>query len=161
MANRHPETWLVPYVRDELPPADRERVARHLAACPACRHEAEALGALLADLGRTAPAPPPVHWRRWRAELGERLAARRRRRAWWRGPVPVAVGSALAAAALVAALVGLPGTGERRELLAFEEAVVGDRLDLLRHYAVLERLDLLEDLEVIRHLDALAERGEG
>ena len=34
---RHPESELVPYVRGELTPPERERVARHLEDCPDCR----------------------------------------------------------------------------------------------------------------------------
>ena len=34
---RHPETALVPYVKDELAPAERARVATHLEGCDGCR----------------------------------------------------------------------------------------------------------------------------
>ena len=44
---RHPDTDLVPYLRGELPPAERERVARHLEECPDCKQDAEVLRDLL------------------------------------------------------------------------------------------------------------------
>ena len=37
MDRRHPETELIAYLKDELPAAAREDVARHLEGCAACR----------------------------------------------------------------------------------------------------------------------------
>src|SRR5437667_9505525 len=52
---------------------------------------------VLDELARAVPTPPDVHWGRYRAELREKLEARRvRRRArWWR-PVPLALSAGLA-----------------------------------------------------------------
>src|SRR3989442_11184811 len=52
---------------------------------------------ILDELARAVPTPPDVHWGRYRAELREKLEARRvRRRApWWR-PVPLALSAGLA-----------------------------------------------------------------
>ena len=102
MAN-HPETELGPYVRGELAPSERERVARHLEACPDCRQDAERVRALLTELGHSVPVAPAVNWGRYRAELRLKLDARRaRRRAWWSRPLPLA----LRGAAWLAALAG-------------------------------------------------------
>ena len=79
MAN-HPETDLVPYVRGELAAAERERVARHLDECADCRQDADDLRELLSKLALSAPPAPAVHWGRYRAELREKLEARRARR---------------------------------------------------------------------------------
>lgn len=73
----HPETEIVPYLRGELNAADRERLTRHLDTCAECRQTASTYQALLEDLSRAIPAPPEVHWGRYRAELRDRLERRR------------------------------------------------------------------------------------
>ena len=72
------------------------------------------------------------------------------------------IGSAAIAGLLL--LLAWPGDFEeirRRDLTAYEEAVLGNRLDLLRHYALVERLELLEDYELISQLDRLEPRRDG
>ena len=167
MNDRHPGTELIAYLKDELPPASREAVARHVDGCAECRETLVAFRGLLEGLGRAAKTVPPVHWARYRAELHARLeASAERRAAWWRRPLPVAVSAGLAAAVLVLVFVAPSAWREERRtrtleaLNGFEEVVLGTRLDLLRQYPVVERLDLLEDLEVIRQLDGLAGRRE-
>jgi anti-sigma factor RsiW len=156
MAMPHPEPDLVPYAKGELSPAERERVRAHLGACAACRETLAAFGGMLESLARSVPEPPAVHWGRYRAELREKLEARRRS-VWarpWGRPVPWAL-----AASLIAALVVLTGRGVQRpgpvDVASVEQTVLGARLDLLREYAVVEHLDLLENLDVINHLDGL------
>jgi predicted anti-sigma-YlaC factor YlaD len=162
----HPERELIPFLRGELDTAAREGVARHLEGCGACRAALDDAAGLLRDLARTVPAPPEIHWGRYRAEVRERLEARRTARASWRRwltwPVPVAASAALAAALLLVTLLPL-GPGVQRgpqplELGALEETAIGSRLDLLENFGVLERLDLLENLDVIHSLDRLAVR---
>ena len=167
MDSRHPETELIAYLKDELPRASRETVARHLEGCAECRATLADFRTLLA--GVAAAPTPPLAWQRYRAELRVRLEseAGRRRWSWWRRPVPVAASAGLAAAAL--ALVMLAPSAWRDEqrarivdgLSGFEEVVLGTRLVLLRQYPIVERLDLLEDLDVIRQLDGLEARREG
>jgi anti-sigma factor RsiW len=164
MNSRHPETELIAYLKDELPTASRESVARHLEACAECRAALADFRTLLSGVA-AAPAPD-VAWPRYRAELRQRLQAERGRRAWWQRPFPLAISAGLAAAALaLVVLVPSAWRDERRPrvegLSHFEEAVLGTRLDLLRQYPVVERLDLLEDLDVIRQLDGLEARREG
>jgi anti-sigma factor RsiW len=167
MDTRHPETDLIAYLKDELPPAARDTVARHLEGCAACRETAAAFRALLERLVH-GPAAPPVSWPRYRAELRARLDARagRRRWAWGRQPLPVAISMGVATALVVVAL--LSPSARRDEprrpadhLNGFEEVVLGTRLDLLREYPVVEHLDLLENLDVIRQLDGLTGSREG
>jgi len=50
---------------------------------------------------------------------------------------------------------------EHRELTAFEEAVLGQRLGILQEAHIVENLELLEDLEIIRQLDRVAPPAEG
>src|SRR2546429_2423649 len=83
---RHPDTDLVPYLRGELPPAERERVARHLEECPDCKQDTELLRDLLGNLSHAIGQPPAVSWARYRAELREKLEARRAQVRWWRRP---------------------------------------------------------------------------
>ena len=160
MAN-HPETELGPYVRGELAPSERERVARHLEACPDCRQDAERVRALLTELGHSVPVAPAVNWGRYRAELRLKLDARRaRRRAWWSRPLPLALSASLAGVLLFFAVWSgwrSPGV----EPMTPEEAIIGRRLDLLRQYSVVERLDLLEEFDVISSLAQLAGTQEG
>ena len=116
---------------------------------------------ILDTLARTAPAPPDVHWGRYRAELREKLETRRARRTWWRRPVPVALSASLAGVLLFFAVWGGHRNGTGTDLTALEEAVLGGQLGLLQQYAVVERLDLLEELDVIRNLDRLAAGRQG
>jgi len=158
--DRHPETALVPYVEGQLRSPERDEIARHVAACPRCHRIAENHRALLEELRASRLEPPAVDWSQYERELRAKLRARSQRhvalhwRAW--RPVPLAF-----AAMLVGVLVFLAtGSGLRppsqvTELTPVEETILGDRLDLLRHYSMLEQLDLLEDLEIIRNLDRL------
>ena len=57
---KHPDTDLVPYLRGELPTADRELVARHLEECPDCRQDTEQLRDLLGQLARSIGQPPQI-----------------------------------------------------------------------------------------------------
>ncbi len=161
MAN-HPETELAPYVRGELAPADRERVARHLDGCPDCRQDAEGMRALLHQLAHSVPAAPGINWGSYRAELREKLEARRaRRRAWWRRPLPLALSASLAGVLLFFAVWGSYRSPGTLESMTLEEAAIGGRLGLFQQYSVVERLDLLEELDVIRNLDQLTGTREG
>ena len=167
MDNRHPETELIAYLKDELPRASRETVARHLEGCAECRATLADFRTLLAGVA-AAPAPP-LAWPRYRAELRRRLESQTgpRRWAWWQRPFPLAVSAGLAAAVLALVVLGPSAWRDERRprgvdgLNGFEEAVLGTRLDMLRQYPVVERLDLLEDLDVIRQLDGLEGRREG
>ena len=168
MDKGHPETELIAYLRNELPPGARETVARHLEGCASCRETSTAFRKLLEDLAH-GTAAPAVHWPRYRAELRARLeaGAARRRGMWWRHPLPVAVSAGLATALVVVALLAPSAWREDRRARpaesfnGFEEAVLGTRLDLLREYPVVEHLDLLENLDVIRQLDRLTTPREG
>ena len=118
---------------------------------------------VIAELRRTAPEPPPLHWGAYRAELREKLELRRSH-GWigWRWklrPLQVAV-----AAGFVAVLVyiGLPGHGQMpADPAVIENAILASRLDMIAQLDVVQQLDLLEDFDVIRRLDSLPERGEG
>ena len=162
MDSRHPETELIAYLKDELAPAARETMGRHLDGCAECRDTLAAFRKLLDSVAATAP--PPVHWARYRAELRLRREAQASPRwAWWRRPLPMAVSAGLAAA-VIALVIVAPSAWRARTPEGpngFEEVVLGNRLDLLRQYPIVERLELLEDLDVIRQLDGLAEHREG
>jgi len=118
---------------------------------------------VIAELRRSAPEPPPIHWGAYRAELREKLE-QRRGRAWagwmWRPrPVQVAI-----AAGFVAVLVyiGLPGYSSMpSDPALMENVVLASRLDMIDELEVVQKLDLLEDFDVIRSLDSLPRRSEG
>jgi anti-sigma factor RsiW len=158
----HPDIELIPFLRGELPPPDRERVAGHVGTCPECRASLAAFGRILTGLGSVIPAPPPLDPARFAAELRMKLraSADRTHRAsaavarWWPRLAPVAVAAGITATALFA----VQQSSRRPAVppaLSAEDVAIGQRLDLLREYSLLERLDLLEDLEVIRDLDRL------
>ena len=160
---KHPETDLIPYLRGELPPGERERVARHLDECADCRQDSDQLRELLGELSRSVAEPPAVNWARYRAELYQKLEARRGRRAWWWQPAPLALATSLAGALLFIAVWGVgrqvPTAGEP---VTFEEAAIGRNLSFLEQYHVVERLDLLEeDLDLMSDLDGLAAGRQG
>ena len=165
MATKHPESDLVPYLRNELAPPDRDQVTSHLEECPDCRQTVEEFGQLLSELGQSIPEPPPLHWGHFQAELRERLSSARERagveRWWWR-PASLTLAAGMVAILLLFTMQGGLHQGRPADdLMAFEEAVIGSRLELLRQNALVEKLDLLEDLEVIRQLDRLSTRREG
>jgi anti-sigma factor RsiW len=164
MNDVHVDEWLLDHVRGDLDPVERARVDAHLAACGGCRASRERFAGLIAELSRTAPAPPPIHWGAYRAELRERLERRSARRgglwSWLARPLP-----ALVAAGLVAMLVmtGLPG-GVRSpgapDPLALD-TILASRLDMIARLDVVQQLDLLEDFNVIGELDELPEPQKG
>jgi hypothetical protein len=118
---------------------------------------------VIAELRRTAPEPPPVHWGAYRAELREKLE-RRGSRGWtawgWQlRPFQMAV-----AASFVAVLIyiGLPGHGQvPNDPAMMDNAILASRLDVIAQLDVVQKLDVLEDLDVIERLDSLPARREG
>src|SRR5262249_27000622 len=158
----HPDSELVPYLRGELTPAERERVARHLEECPDCRQDTEVLRELLDNnVARAIGEPPAVNWARYRAELREKLDRRRARSVWWRRPMPLALSASLAGVLLLVAVWGSHQVSKNGEPIGPEEVVMAQELPLLQDLRTVERLDLLEDLEVIRNLDTLATDHQG
>jgi len=150
----HVDDNVIAYLTGELAPAERARIDAHLPTCAACRQIVDESRAVLAALAPGRPAPPPVDWARYQAEL--RTKVTRHRRGWWMRPWP-----ALAAAALATVVLALTlHTPERRltDLATLDEAVLGARLPLLQEYRVVERLDLFEDLDVIGQLDRIGTR---
>ena len=118
---------------------------------------------VIAELRRSTPEPPPVHWGAYRAELREKFEQRRGRAGagWtWRvRPIQVAI-----AAGFVAVLIyiGLPGYSPLpNDPVLMENAVLATRLDMIDHLEVVQKLDVLEDFDVIKNLDSLPARGEG
>lgn len=167
MGTGHPKVELTSYLRGELSPPERDRVRRHLQGCPDCQRTAGTFQTLLEDLRQSMPAPPEVHWERYRAELLAKIRDRADRslkapHQWWFRPVPLTCAASLAAMLLLIAVQGgLHRERPREDLVAFEETLIGHHLDLLQHLALVERLDLLEDFDVIRHLDQPFLDGDG
>ena len=161
----HPDALLNAYIRGELGEGDRRKVADHLATCPECTRAVEDYQRILTDLGRSLPQPPAIHWGAYRAELREKLEARRQKSwgwQWLRRPVPVALSAAAAGVLLILALQsGIYRPPVNGDLASLEETVAASRLDLLRQYAVIERLDLWEDLDIVRRLDELSPSRKG
>ena len=87
------------YLDGDLAAQERERLARHLQACPVCRHVVDTYQALFAALA--VPALPEASASFVVGALARVAAARRRRRAWQ----AVAIAAAIAAAAVTAVLL--------------------------------------------------------
>lgn len=159
MASNHPETALVPFIRNELAAIERERVAGHLEGCLQCRQEAESLQSTLAKLSARIDELPAPDWTVYRAQLRRKLAARTEPRArWWSGSVgwaSLGVAAAAAALALWFAIPGFRPSAPPEDQLALEQQLNVTDVGLLRNYGVVERLDLLENYDVIEHLDEL------
>ncbi len=160
MTDLHVDELLIDHVRGDLAEPERSRVAAHLAGCAECRATRERFTALLAELGRTAPPPPPVHWGAYRAELRERLERGGPAGPVWRWllrPAPALVAAALVTALVVAGLPGgLRGPGAP-DPLALDNTILASQLDMIARLDVVQRLDLLEDFNVINELDELPE----
>src|SRR5713101_994265 len=130
---KHPDTDLVPYLRGELPPADRERIARHLEECPDCRQDTEQLRDLLGQLSRSIGQPPGVNWAHYRAELRETLEARRGRRVGGWRPAPLVLSASVAGAlVLLHAVWGGRERATGSHPFAPEEASIGRQFGLLQ-----------------------------
>jgi hypothetical protein len=118
---------------------------------------------VIAELRRTAPEPPPVHWGAYSAELREKLE-RRGSRGWAGWSWPLRPFQMAVAAGFVAVLVyiGLPGHGQvPGDPAVMENAILASRLDVIAQFDVVQKLDLFEDFDVIERLDSLPARGEG
>jgi hypothetical protein len=118
---------------------------------------------VIAELRRTAPEPPPVHWGAYRAELREKLE-RRGSRGWAVGSWPLRPFQMVVAAGFVAVLVyiGLPGSDQvPGDPALMENAILASRLDVIADLDVVQKLDLLEDFDVIERLDSVPARAEG
>jgi hypothetical protein len=118
---------------------------------------------VLAELRRTVPEPPPVHWGAYRAELREKLE-RRARRGWagWRRPLRPFQMAVAASFVAVLVYMGLPGHGQiSNDPAIIDNAILASRLDVIAHIDVFQKLDLLEDFDVIERLDTLPPSSEG
>jgi anti-sigma factor RsiW len=160
MTDAHVEELLIEHLRGELDGAERERVDAHLAGCAQCRAARDRFALVMAELSRSAPPAPPIHWGAYRAELRERLARRESRREtrglWLLRPAPALVAAALVAVLVVAGRPGGRGPGAP-DPLALDSTIMATRLDMFAQLDVVRQLDLLEDFNVIGELDDLPE----
>jgi len=173
MAENHPETELIPYLRGELSADERARVGAHLEGCAQCRASADASSAILTSLARVVDEVRDPDWTAYRAELTRKLRARqagsatlrgrwRSRRADLRLPVfgwpSMALGTAAVAVLAIALMfhrgAGMPPVPGVDQLELQQELGSAD-VGLLANYHVVEHLDLLENYDVIEHLDEL------
>ena len=153
----HPTRALIAELTGELGPGERELVQAHLARCPECGREREALTGLLGGLRAAAAAAPEIQWSQWRAELRARLEARPRRR--WAGPVPLVLSAGLAGLLVMAVWFGDQHEAPPPDVAAIEHVRPDEQLS--SQHPLLEDLELLENLELIGHLDRLSPPPEG
>ena len=167
MLSNHPQTLLVPYIRNELDGDELKLVADHLTECGECRHSVETFRQIARSLAELPP-PPEIHWGAYRAELRRKLAERETAGGFgflgaWRPRWPqlAILSTAVAAAIALFAVRGNFTSSPTGNNLAFQEALIGEQLDLIRTYPVVEKMDLLEDFDVIEHLDELSSSNDG
>ena len=159
MKDIHVDELLIEHVRGELEGAEAARVDAHLAACAECRTARAQFAGLMADLARTAPPAPPIHWGAYRAELRRRLerGSSRDLGGWLLRPAAALVATTMVAVLVYAGLPGgLRGSGAP-DPLALDNSVLASRLDMIARLDVVQQLDLLEDFNVINELDELPE----
>ena len=118
---------------------------------------------VIAELRRTAPEPPPVHWGAYRAELREKLERGGSRSwAWWSRPLRPFQMAVAASFVAVLVYIGLPGHGQvPNDTARMENSILASHLDVIADLDVVQKLDLLEDFDVIERLDSLPTLGEG
>ena len=118
---------------------------------------------VIAELRRTAPEPPPVHWGAYRAELREKLGRGGSRGwAWWSRPLRPFQMAVAASFVAVLVYIGLPDHGQiPNDPALIESPILASRLDVIADLDVVQKLDLLEDFDVIERLDSLPTLGEG
>jgi anti-sigma factor RsiW len=173
MADIHPETELIPYLRGELSADDRARVGAHLEGCAQCREAAETSSAILSNLARVVEGVRDPDWAEYRGELKRKLrasqassASMRGRWRWRRedlrlptfGWPSITMGAAAVAVLAIAIVMhrgsgSLPGPGV--DQLELQQELSSADVGLLANYHVVENLDLLENYDVIEHLDEL------
>jgi Putative zinc-finger len=158
---KHPLTALVPYIRDELAPDERLRVALHVEECGECRELTASLAAISADLARWVeqmPAPDPSVYR---VELARKLASRQTAKPRFWSPrfawVSFAALSASAIALILMVSIHRQPSLPSVEQLSTENEISDAGIGLLRDYPVVSHLDLLENYDVIEHLNELPE----
>lgn len=104
---------LVAYLYDDIDPAARDAVARHLVECQRCRDEVTALGGVRHALAQWAPPAPPLRFSIGQAELPPADAPapdnviRPRVAAWHTVPVWAQVAAATLAVAVGAAVANV------------------------------------------------------
>jgi hypothetical protein len=164
--------WLSDRLKGELSAEDERLLETHLAGCPACRAEADAVTALWADMGAIEDDVPHERMRArfhaalaaYEQRLGDRPLDRFIERLWPKEPV------LQAGIALVLLLVGLvagnalPGSTDR-EMAGLREELRTVSLALLDHQSASERLRAIEwskqGLSDTRVVDALVETVRG
>ena len=152
---------LLALIEGELQQKKRDKVAMHVAACPACALAMRSLRRTLRVVQTIAvPEPSPAFWQEFGTALHQRIrreeATHQGRRHWqswefWRLPKP-----ALAAVAVSLILVcslpflgGHPGPQRipRMVVAGGDEVSLAANLDFLKHLDLLEEVDVLEKLE--------------
>jgi anti-sigma factor RsiW len=124
--NDHPQDAIPAFVLGALDVDDAIRVAGHLAACPACRAEAEAFQASLAELPSAEMHRPPARVKRYLlARVAASAPAQRSWHRWWLAWVMAG------ALALMLGFWGL-GYGAYGRVAALEAQLASSNLELVR-----------------------------
>src|SRR5882672_7279320 len=150
---------LLALIEGELKQRKREKVARHVAACPACASAMRSLRQTLRVVQTIdVPEPSPAFWQEFGTTLHQRIrcedaVSRRRFQVWelFRLPRPV-----LAAVAVSLILVcSLPFLGGHLGQQRIPRMVLsgGDEVSLAANLDFLKHLDLLEEVDVLEQLD--------
>jgi anti-sigma factor RsiW len=151
---------LLALIEGELKQKKRDKVAMHVAACPACALAMRSLRRTLRVVQTIdVPEPSPAFWQEFGTALHQRIrreeAAHQGRRGWpiwelFRLPKPAlaAVAVSLILMCSLPFLDGHPGQPRvpRMVLSGGDEVSLAANLDFLKHLDLLEEVDVLEQL---------------
>jgi anti-sigma factor RsiW len=151
------EQDLVLYHYGELSGDNRDQLASHLRACPACASYLKGLAALL-PLTVNTDEPSEEFWQNYNRELRHKLADLQEKKSWWQAlqtalrpwTLPALVGTAVVALAVT--LNTAYKTTPIDDLPAADAALMevlpmAENLDLFNNMDVLENIELLEVME--------------
>jgi len=164
MGCRRIQRYVLALSEAELDQRRRDKVAAHVASCPACASTLHGLQQTL-RMVRDLPVPEPsaAFWEAFGPALHQRIhreatapVERRRRSIWNLSVLPRPVLATLAVSLILASSVPFLHWHWRQSVIPSvvlsrgEEASLAADLDLLKHLDVLEDADVLEQLDAAR-----------
>ena len=154
------EQDLVLYHYGDLGAEDRDRLATHLRACPACATYLKELAALL-PLTMNTDEPGEEFWQNYSREMRHKLADLQEKRSWWQElqaalrpwTLPALAGTAVIALAVT--LNTANKTSPINDVPAADPALI-EVLPMAENLELLNNMDVLENMEVLEAMEGSA-----